>query len=197
MPGFLDTMKYWFRMYKAPDGKKENEIALEGKILGREYVLFCFSPLSNLILDRLGRKELTVITRFATDLIHNCHQSWKTIITEEKPKHKSSLYVNYLFPTYLLLYSENFQTQPETKTNSFPEAISVSTTGRSPHTSARHTTRRALIRTRKRWISLISSQTARCEYLVLQALRVLWKFPRRCRQERRMDGRVVSYPLVE
>lgn len=38
MPGFLETMKWWFKMYKVPDGKKENEIALNGEILGKECV---------------------------------------------------------------------------------------------------------------------------------------------------------------
>lgn len=31
-PGFLDSLKTWYRVYKVPDGKPENVIALEGKV---------------------------------------------------------------------------------------------------------------------------------------------------------------------
>ncbi|KAL1847954.1 hypothetical protein Plec18170_008368 [Paecilomyces lecythidis] len=63
MPGFLETMKWWFKMYKVPDGKKENEIALNGEIFGKD---------------------------FAIELIKNCHQSWKTRIDGNRTKHTSS-----------------------------------------------------------------------------------------------------------
>ncbi|KAJ9291957.1 hypothetical protein DTO021C3_397 [Paecilomyces variotii] len=63
MPGFLEMMKWWFRMYKVPDGKKENELASEGNIFGRD---------------------------FAMDLIRDCHKSWKAMMNEERPEHTSS-----------------------------------------------------------------------------------------------------------
>lgn len=40
MPGYLGTMKEWFRVYKVPDGKKKNDFALNGEIKGREYAPF-------------------------------------------------------------------------------------------------------------------------------------------------------------
>lgn len=54
MPGFLEMMKWWFRMYKVPDGKKENELASEGNIFGREYV----SHLPSLVSYFITRKNL-------------------------------------------------------------------------------------------------------------------------------------------
>lgn len=37
MPGFLDSMKYWFCVYKVPEGKAENVVAREGEVRGEEY----------------------------------------------------------------------------------------------------------------------------------------------------------------
>lgn len=36
MPGYLETMKEWFCVYKVPDGKGRNEVALGGEVRGRE-----------------------------------------------------------------------------------------------------------------------------------------------------------------
>lgn len=36
MPTYLDVMKYWFRVYKVPDGKKENEIAMGAEVMDRK-----------------------------------------------------------------------------------------------------------------------------------------------------------------
>ncbi|GAD93634.1 hypothetical protein NECHADRAFT_90528 [Paecilomyces variotii No. 5] len=35
MPGYLETMKWWFKLYKVPEGKKENE----GKIFGKDFAM--------------------------------------------------------------------------------------------------------------------------------------------------------------
>ncbi|OJJ62328.1 hypothetical protein ASPSYDRAFT_40982, partial [Aspergillus sydowii CBS 593.65] len=37
-PGYLDSLKRWYCVYKVPDGKPENHIALGGKIEGRKFV---------------------------------------------------------------------------------------------------------------------------------------------------------------
>lgn len=42
MPGYVQTMLEWFRLYKVPEGERKNEIALGGEVKGREYVLFLF-----------------------------------------------------------------------------------------------------------------------------------------------------------
>lgn len=36
MPGYLETMQEWFRLYKVPEGKGENEIAMNGELKGKE-----------------------------------------------------------------------------------------------------------------------------------------------------------------
>ena len=35
LPGFLDSLKEWYRTYKVPEGKEENTIALEGRLKNR------------------------------------------------------------------------------------------------------------------------------------------------------------------
>jgi inorganic pyrophosphatase len=36
MPGYLATMQEWFRLYKVPEGKRKNDIAMNGELKGRE-----------------------------------------------------------------------------------------------------------------------------------------------------------------
>ncbi|KAB8221895.1 inorganic pyrophosphatase [Aspergillus novoparasiticus] len=50
LPGYLDSLKTWYRVYKVSDGKLENDIALEGKVEDK---------------------------RFAFDLIRRCHVEWE------------------------------------------------------------------------------------------------------------------------
>lgn len=33
LPGFLDSLKSWYCRYKVPEGKGENEVALDGKVV--------------------------------------------------------------------------------------------------------------------------------------------------------------------
>lgn len=39
MPGKLDDIRDWYRLYKTADGKGENEYAFEGKFFGRKKAL--------------------------------------------------------------------------------------------------------------------------------------------------------------
>ncbi|KAL4807479.1 inorganic pyrophosphatase [Aspergillus unguis] len=50
LPGYLDALKTWYRVYKVPDGKPENDIALDGKVEDK---------------------------RFTLDLIKRCHGEWE------------------------------------------------------------------------------------------------------------------------
>ncbi|GLA56043.1 inorganic pyrophosphatase [Aspergillus niger] len=50
LPGYLDSLKTWYRVYEVPDGKLENDIALEGKVEDK---------------------------RFAFDLIKRCRAEWE------------------------------------------------------------------------------------------------------------------------
>ncbi|OJI96434.1 hypothetical protein ASPVEDRAFT_145936 [Aspergillus versicolor CBS 583.65] len=49
-PGYLDSLKTWYRVYKVPDGKPENDIALGGEVEDR---------------------------KFAFDLIERCRAEWE------------------------------------------------------------------------------------------------------------------------
>lgn len=37
MPGYLDTIKEWFRVYKLAEGKKENVLGADGELQNQEY----------------------------------------------------------------------------------------------------------------------------------------------------------------
>ena len=50
MPGLIDSIVNWFKMYKVPDGKPENQFAFDGKAQGVD---------------------------FAADVIADCHDAWK------------------------------------------------------------------------------------------------------------------------
>ncbi|GJJ77929.1 inorganic pyrophosphatase [Entomortierella parvispora] len=39
MPGFIDATRDWFRIYKIPDGKPENQFAFDGAAKNRDYAL--------------------------------------------------------------------------------------------------------------------------------------------------------------
>ncbi|OQD82498.1 hypothetical protein PENANT_c021G04810 [Penicillium antarcticum] len=50
LPGFLHSLKEWYRRYKVPEGKGENTLGLRGQLMGRQ---------------------------FALGLIHHFHTAWK------------------------------------------------------------------------------------------------------------------------
>lgn len=41
LPGFLSSLKDWYRQYKIPEGKGENEIGLDGGAKDQGYALLC------------------------------------------------------------------------------------------------------------------------------------------------------------
>jgi len=61
IPFFIDTPLLicdWCRIYKIPDGKPENTFAFSGEAKNKKY---------------------------ATEIIHECHESWRRLITGESP----------------------------------------------------------------------------------------------------------------
>jgi len=52
-----------FRIYKIPDGKPENTFAFSGEAKNKKY---------------------------ATEIIHECHEAWRRLITSETPKQTPS-----------------------------------------------------------------------------------------------------------
>ena len=41
LPGLLDSLKNWYRQYKVPEGKGENEIGLGGELKNQRYAFLC------------------------------------------------------------------------------------------------------------------------------------------------------------
>ncbi|EKM84091.1 hypothetical protein AGABI1DRAFT_97036 [Agaricus bisporus var. burnettii JB137-S8] len=58
LPGLIRATNEWFRIYKIPDGKPENTFAFSGEAKNKKY---------------------------ATEIIHECHEAWRRLITGETP----------------------------------------------------------------------------------------------------------------
>jgi inorganic pyrophosphatase len=58
LPGLIRATNEWFRIYKIPDGKPENQFAFSGEAKNKKY---------------------------ATEIIHECHEAWRRLITAEVP----------------------------------------------------------------------------------------------------------------
>lgn len=54
LPGLIRATNEWFRIYKIPDGKPENQFAFSGEAKNKKY---------------------------ATEIIHECHEAWKRLIS--------------------------------------------------------------------------------------------------------------------
>ncbi|CAE7168896.1 unnamed protein product [Rhizoctonia solani] len=58
LPGLIRATNEWFRIYKIPDGKPENAFAFSGEAKNKKY---------------------------ATEIIHECHEAWRRLVTGETP----------------------------------------------------------------------------------------------------------------
>lgn len=58
LPGFIRATNEWFRIYKIPDGKPENQFAFSGEAKNKKY---------------------------ATDIIKETHEAWERLIKGEVP----------------------------------------------------------------------------------------------------------------
>jgi len=54
LPGLIRATNEWFRIYKIPDGKPENQFAFSGEAKNKKY---------------------------ATEIVHECHEAWKRLIS--------------------------------------------------------------------------------------------------------------------
>lgn len=54
LPGLIRATNEWFRIYKIPDGKPENQFAFSGEAKNKKY---------------------------ATEVIHECHEAWKRLVS--------------------------------------------------------------------------------------------------------------------
>ncbi|KAG2186967.1 hypothetical protein INT44_003195, partial [Umbelopsis vinacea] len=64
LPGLLEATHQWFRIYKIPDGKPENQFAFGGKAQGRDY---------------------------ATQVIMETHEAWKKLIMSNEKRHTDTM----------------------------------------------------------------------------------------------------------
>ena len=58
LPGLIRATNEWFRIYKIPDGKPENNFAFSGEAKNKKY---------------------------ATEIIHECHEAWRRLVSGESP----------------------------------------------------------------------------------------------------------------
>lgn len=58
LPGLVRATNEWFRIYKIPDGKPENNFAFSGEAKNKKY---------------------------AIEIIHECHEAWRKLISGESP----------------------------------------------------------------------------------------------------------------
>ncbi|KAH8120085.1 inorganic pyrophosphatase [Phellopilus nigrolimitatus] len=63
LPGLIRATNEWFRIYKIPDGKPENAFAFSGEAKNKKY---------------------------ATEIIHECHEAWRRLVTGERPAKTAS-----------------------------------------------------------------------------------------------------------
>lgn len=64
-PGLIDATRHWFRVYKVPDGKPENQFAFNGELKDRS---------------------------FALNIIEETHRSWKELIEGKVSSRKEGSY---------------------------------------------------------------------------------------------------------
>ncbi|KAI0308122.1 inorganic pyrophosphatase [Multifurca ochricompacta] len=63
LPGLVRATNEWFRIYKIPDGKPENQFAFSGEAKNKKY---------------------------AAEIIHECHEAWRRLISGESPAKTSN-----------------------------------------------------------------------------------------------------------
>ena len=63
LPGLIRATNEWFRIYKIPDGKPENNFAFSGEAKNKKY---------------------------ATEIIHECHEAWRRLVMGESPAKTAS-----------------------------------------------------------------------------------------------------------
>ena len=84
LPGLLRATNEWFRIYKIPDGKPENQFAFSGECKNKKWVFLFLS---------CGCFVLTW-SRYAMDIVRECAEAWERLITGKSPRGELSLYVS-------------------------------------------------------------------------------------------------------
>ncbi|XP_017338327.1 inorganic pyrophosphatase 2, mitochondrial [Ictalurus punctatus] len=75
-PGYLEATVDWFRMYKIPDGKPENQFAFNGEFKNRDFAIKTIKDTHEywkaLILSKTKAKELNCLNTCVTDSPYVC-----------------------------------------------------------------------------------------------------------------------------
>ncbi|GAA6108902.1 inorganic pyrophosphatase 2, mitochondrial [Tachysurus ichikawai] len=75
-PGYLESTVDWFRMYKVPDGKHENQFAFNGEFKNRDFAIKTIKDTHEhwkaLILSKTEAKELNCLNTCVTDSPYVC-----------------------------------------------------------------------------------------------------------------------------
>ena len=74
LPGLLRATNEWFRIYKIPDGKPENQFAFSGECKNKKCVRPCHDP-----------QKAEQSPRYATEVVRECADSWERLITGKTP----------------------------------------------------------------------------------------------------------------
>lgn len=77
MPGYLKSTDTFFRVYKLPQGKKENDIAFDGEAKNKVY---------HCIISKFCRKLTYLMQSFATDIVLETHHHWELLINGTTPR---------------------------------------------------------------------------------------------------------------
>lgn len=72
LPGLLRATNEWFRIYKIPDGKPENQFAFSGECKNKKSVLIY----ACLTWQETKRWK----SRYATDIVRECAEAWDRLI---------------------------------------------------------------------------------------------------------------------
>ena len=79
MPGYLKSTDTFFRVYKLPQGKKENDIAFNGEAKDK--------VIDTLICCVVGYMDLIYFQQaFATDIVLETHHHWELLINGTTPR---------------------------------------------------------------------------------------------------------------
>jgi inorganic pyrophosphatase len=103
LPGLLRATNEWFRIYKIPDGKPENQFAFSGECKNKKY---------------------------AMDIVRECAEAWEKLATGKTPKDEINLYVEIQLPLTTpinniagpTLPSPTLPTAPTPASSTFPRA---------------------------------------------------------------------------
>ena len=92
LPGLLRATNEWFRIYKIPDGKPENQFAFTGECKNKRFANHARNKSSD-------GKSADSIASYAMDVIRECAEAWERLITGKTQPGSVSTYV----PIYSLI----------------------------------------------------------------------------------------------